>query len=124
MSYKYIGENMPELSLIPAKERRRVFLKAVGKSYLYARTWLGLLLFCGISYVGANYSEPIADKLIQLLATPTRGRIMVSIGLSLIALFMLYRFQIAVIKDQILKTAKSQQLGAEYAAQGAASSDP
>ena len=123
MSYKFIGENIPELELMPTKERRRMFLKAVGKSYLYASTWLGLLLFFGLSYIGSQYSVPIADKLSELLATPKRVEMVVSIGLSTLALFILYRFQIDVVKSIIRKNTKSQQGVAPYAAQGAASGE-
>ena len=123
MSYKFIGENIPELELMPTKERRRMFLKAVGKSYLYASTWLGLLLFFGLSYIGMQYSVPIADKLSELLATPKRGEMMVSVGLSTLALFILYRFQIDVVKAIIRKNTKSQQVVAPYVAQGAPSGE-
>ena len=121
MSYKFIGENIPELELMPTKERRRMFLKAVGKSYLYASIWLGLLLFFGLSYIGTRYSVPIADKLSELLGTPNRGEMMVSIGLSTLAIFILYRFQIDVIKAIIRKNTKSQQGVAGYPPQGVGS---
>ena len=121
MSYKFVGENIPELEPIPTKERRRIFLKAVGKSYLYASTWLGLLLFFGLSYIGTQYSVPIADTLSEFLATPKRGEMMVSIGLSTLALFILYRFQIDVIKAIIRKNTKSQQGVAGYPPQGVGS---
>ena len=120
MSYKFIGENIPELELMPTKERRRMYLKAAGKSYLYASTWLGLLLFFGLSYIGTQYSVPIADKLSELLATPKRGEMMVSIGLSTLALFILYRFQIDVVKAIIRKNTKSQQGVPGYDPQAAA----
>ena len=121
MSYKFIGENIPELEPVPTKERRRIFLKAVGNSYLYGSTWLGLLLFFGLSYIGTQYSVPIADKLSELLATPKRGEMMISIGLSSLALFILYRFQIDVIKAIIRKNKYSQQGVAGYPPQGVGS---
>lgn len=109
MSYKFIGENISELEDVPTKERRRTFLKAVGMSYLNTRTWLGLLIFFVLSYVGTQYSEPIATKLCDIFSTPKRGEMIVSIGLSVFALFVLYRFQIDVIKAEIRKKTKSQQ---------------
>ncbi len=113
MSYQFIGENVRELKEVPAEERRKIFLKAVGRSYLHGRTWFGLLCFILASYVGATFSQQIADTLGELLSTPTRGEMFVSVGLSGVALLALYRFQIEAIKSEIRKISNPNQTNDE-----------
>lgn len=113
MSYQFIGEGIRELKEVPVEERRKTFLKAVGKSYLHGRTWFGVLLFILASYVGANFSQQIADTLGELFSTPTRGEMFVSVGLSGLALFALYRFQIEAIKNEIRKMKNPNQTNGE-----------
>ena len=103
MGYKFIGEGIPELKEIPADQRRKRFLSAVAKSFLYLRTWVGLLLFCLIAYVGVNFSHQIANAFGELLSTPKRREMFVSMALSTLALFALYRGQIGAIKKEIRK---------------------
>ena len=56
MGFQFVGERVPELAGLPAKERRMRSVRAACKSYLYMRTWIGLVLF--ISMI--NYSDNLA----------------------------------------------------------------
>ena len=114
MSYKFIGENIPELKEIPAEERRKVFLIAVAKSYIHGRTWFGLLLFFAAGYLAVNFAPEIAEKLGKAFSTPTRGEMLVNMGLWCGALLALYCFQIEAVKREIRKRNNPNKKNAAY----------
>ena len=63
MTYKSIGENIWELKLIPAEQRRAVFRRAARKTFLNFYAWAGVFLLVVLSYCGLEYAESIERAL-------------------------------------------------------------
>src|SRR5665647_672016 len=109
MAYKFIGENLPELTCIPMGQRRASFLHAAKKSYGYFGTWVGFCLFIALTYCSAKYSHQINESVRGFFASREISEIFLNIGMCCAGFGTLYYFQIRAIKAELLKMIESQQ---------------
>ena len=109
MAYKFMGEDMPELTCIPTGQRRASYLRAVKKSYGHFGTWAGLCLFVALAYCGAEYSHQINESVRHFFASKERSEMFLSMGMCCAGIGTLYYFQMKAIKAEVLKIIESQQ---------------
>jgi hypothetical protein len=108
MGYEFLGERVQELKHIPAEQRRSSFLRAVKKPYGHFSTWLGLFIFLALSYLGATYGKEFNQQVREFFASSERSEMFLSVATTWVGMFVLYHFQMKVIKGELLKQISSQ----------------
>ena len=103
MSFIYIGEQSPELAGLPPAERRKRYLAAARRSYLYIRTWLGLALFLILAFNTIR----LANAIYSILDKNRFDEEITTMGLrtliSILAWCCLGGFQVSAIREELRK---------------------
>ena len=103
MSFKYIGERSPELAGLPPAERRKRYLAAARRSYLYIRTWFGLALFLTLALNTKRLANAIYSILDKNRFAEDTATVFLGMLITIFAWCCLGWFQVSAIRKELRK---------------------
>jgi len=101
MSLLFLGERSPELAGLEPTERRRVFKKAVWRSYRRLPTWCGFFAFIAITAQSRTIAEAVYFLLDKSLFVEHRALALLQLLSNIFALFVLGAFQLSEVRKEI-----------------------